>query len=274
MNYYAAGRRDVQRAFPEIQSLPGFPAAISSLFPIRLCFMDNWPTYLVRNRGALDRHEQQRLQKSVVAIVGCGGLGGFVIEELARIGVGDLLLVDPDRFEESNLNRQLYSDRQCLGRRKALVAAERVRQIHGHCRATALTTDFRDQADLLSNRAMVIVDGVDSLEARKDLGRLCRRGGKPLVHGAVNGWYGQVAVQQPGRDLIGRLYPDGVVHWVEPPSVLACTVATVASLQAAEVVKLLLGRDSALRDNWLSVDLLHTEFTLVPVGFGTPVTIF
>ncbi len=269
----AAGRRDVQRAFPEQTRSLFLPAANSSPFPIRLRSMDVWPTYLVRNRGSLDHHEQQRLQESVVAVVGCGGLGGFVIEELARIGVGSLLLVDPDRFEESNLNRQLYSDQHNLGRRKAVVAAERVRQIHGHCRATALTTDFRNQADLLSGRAMVIVDCLDSLRARKDLGRLCRCGGKPLVHGAVNGWYGQVAVQQPGRDLLGRLYPDDVVYWVEPPSVLACTVATVASLQAAEVVKLLLGRESALRDNWLSVDLLHTEFTLVPVGYGTPVTI-
>ncbi len=226
--------------------------------------MDTWPAYLVRNQGPLNAAEQQRLRDSGVAVVGCGGLGGFVTEELVRIGVGHLLLVDPDRFEESNCNRQLYATLGSLGRNKAQVAAERAQQIHGLCRATPVAADFRAQADRLCDQAQVLVDCLDSSRARRELARICSKGDRPLVHGAVNGWYGQVAVQLPGRTLLERLYPDCGGQGDGPPSVLASTVATVASLQAAEVVKLLLGHDSPLHDHWLSIDLRHCEFTLVP----------
>ncbi|HEB49433.1 MAG TPA: HesA/MoeB/ThiF family protein [Desulfobulbus sp.] len=228
--------------------------------------MDNWSHFLVRNRGPLSAREQLRLQESVVAVVGCGGLGGFVCEELVRLGVGELLLIDPDRFEESNCNRQLYASLQTLGRAKAEVAAERAEQVHSLCRATAVVADFRQQTGLLRDRADLVVDCLDNSPARRELGRFCSSAKIPLVHGAVKGWYGQVAVQLPGSGLLERFYPPGGRSRQEPPSVLACTVATVASLQAAEAVKLLLARHSPLRTSWLSVDLLRLDFLLVPAG--------
>ncbi len=232
--------------------------------------MDNWSPYLVRNRGPLSDREQRRLLKSTVAVIGCGGLGGFVCEELVRIGVGRLLAIDPDRFERSNCNRQLYATLQTMGRAKAEVAAERAEMVHGLCRATPVVADFRDNTRLLRDQADVIVDCLDNSMARRELGRFCRREEIPLVHGAVNGWYGQVAVQLPGRDLLGHLYPVTGREPQNPPSVLACTVATIASLQAAETVRLLLAHHSPLHEAWLSIDLLRHDFRLVPLGEEAP----
>ena len=82
-----------------------------------------------RNRETVSSADQLTLFRSRVAVVGCGGLGGYLVEQLARLGVGTLVLLDPDVFEEHNLNRQLLSSPEHLGRAKVDVAAERVAAI-------------------------------------------------------------------------------------------------------------------------------------------------
>jgi molybdopterin/thiamine biosynthesis adenylyltransferase len=106
-----------------------------------------------------------------------------------------------------------------------------------------------------------VVDCLDDIQARRDLAMLCGQRSIPLVHGAVSGWYGQVGVQLPGGDLIERLYPQRMVTG-EPPSVLSFTVAIIASLQAAETVKLLLGLYSPLHNSWMHIDLKESDFLL------------
>ena len=83
-----------------------------------------------RNRQALSDRECQALQACKVAVVGCGGLGGFVAEHLARIGVGSLRLVDADVFEETNLNRQLFCTEESLGVAKVEAAAKRLAAVN------------------------------------------------------------------------------------------------------------------------------------------------
>ena len=83
-----------------------------------------------RNFPALTQQEQRQLWESHVCVVGCGGLGGYIIEYLARVGVGRLTVVDGDRFEPSNLNRQLLCTQPLLGSLKAEAAAARIRSIH------------------------------------------------------------------------------------------------------------------------------------------------
>ncbi|HEB70313.1 MAG TPA: HesA/MoeB/ThiF family protein [Desulfobulbus sp.] len=215
------------------------------------------PEPLARNAGALGLKEQQKLRKSHVIICGCGGLGGQVIESLARIGVGRLTLFDPDRFSPSNLNRQLGALTETLGNNKAEVLADRVGRIHDLCRVKALAMDFRETDRFIN--ADVVVDCLDNDTARRDLATRCLKQSLPLVHGAVNGWYGQIGIQLPGGNLLERLYPKQS-RTTEPPPVLSFTPSLVACLQAAETVKLLIGRPSQLINGWLSVDLLHGDF--------------
>ena len=219
--------------------------------------LNNRSDPLIRNQGALDAGEQQRLIRSAVVVCGCGGLGGLVIENLARIGVGRLRIVDPDCFSVSNLNRQLGATRKTLGKNKAEVMATRIREISDHCRIEPMPRDFRE-TDVPS--AMdVAVDCLDNGAARLELAGRCRKLRIPLVHGAVNGWYGQVGVQAAGGDLVPRLYGNSPQESGSVP-VLSFTASLVASLQAAETVKLLIGRPSRLENRWLSIDLRAGDF--------------
>ena len=88
------------------------------------------PTRYQRNRQTITASQQLTLFRSRVAVVGCGGLGGYVIEELGRLGVGTIVAIDPDRFEEHNLNRQLLSTPATLGQAKVAAAAERLATIN------------------------------------------------------------------------------------------------------------------------------------------------
>jgi molybdopterin/thiamine biosynthesis adenylyltransferase len=223
--------------------------------------MPSFTDFFARNQGSMTDEQQHRLQAKRVAVIGCGGLGGYVIEELVRIGVGQLDLFDPDVFSPSNCNRQLNALVPTLGQNKAEVAASRAASIHPFSKVTAFPMDFRIACEEESLQVDVAVDCLDNLQARLDLAALCNGRRIPLVHGAVSGWYGQVGVQLPGTDLIERLYPQRMTE-NSAPSVLSFTVAVIASLQAAETVKLLLGLPSSLHNNWMHIDLKDTDILL------------
>lgn len=224
--------------------------------------MPSFVDTFARNQGSLTDQQQRRLHGKSVAVIGCGGLGGYVIEELTRIGVGRLHLFDPDVFAASNGNRQLNALWSTLGRNKAEAAAERVASIHAFTATRFFPVDFRAVADQDEPfRVDAAVDCLDNIQARRDLASLCDRRSIPLVHGAVSGWYGQVGVRLPGDDLLDRLYPRRMATG-PAPSVLSFTVAVIASLQAAETVKLLLGFSSPLHHGWLHIDLREGDFVL------------
>jgi len=151
------------------------------------------PERYQRNYGTLGWEGQLRLMQSTVAVVGAGGLGGWIIEGLARMGVGRLIVVDGDRFEENNLNRQLGCTEEALGRPKAQVLAERVAQVNSAVQVSAhhawLTLENAPQ--LLAG-AQVVVDALDTLPARYLLQDAAALLGAPLVHGAIAGFTGQI----------------------------------------------------------------------------------
>jgi molybdopterin/thiamine biosynthesis adenylyltransferase len=232
--------------------------AINNHLFLGASIMPSFADTFARNQGALSDAEQRLLQEKRVAVIGCGGLGGYVVEELVRIGVGRLHLFDPDVFSPSNCNRQLNALQSTQGRNKAEAGAQRAVDIHPFSAVVAYPLDFRaGEEEALQVDAMV--DCLDEVQARRDLSNLCNRRGVPLVHGAVSGWYGQVGVQLPGFDLIDRLYPQRAAAG-PAPSVLSFTVAVIASLQVAETVKLLLGQSSSLHNSWMHIDLKEADF--------------
>jgi len=229
------------------------------------------PARYQRNRRTLSTAEQLRLFQSRVVIVGAGGLGGYVVEELARLGVGTLVVADPDTFEEHNLNRQLLASPANLGAPKVEAAVERVGTINPAVRVVPVRYAFSREngAELLAG-AGAAVDALDTVTARVALARACRDLGVPMVHGAIAGWYGQMATQMPGEDITPFIYPSGN----EPKGVEtnlgnpAFTPAAVASLQVAEVVKILLGQGRCLSRRMLFLDFLEMEFMEVPIASG------
>lgn len=218
-----------------------------------------------RSIGTITEQELKRLQEARVAVVGCGGLGGYVLELLGRMGVGHLTAIDGDVFEESNLNRQLLSETALLGTGKAEAARMRMGAVNPEVCVTALRQWLTaDNAEALLDGHDVIVDALDSIEVRRLLQKTAEALEIPLVHGAIGGWYGQVAVILPGDRTLDRLYPEGVQKGLEKqlgnPSF---TPALVASVQVAETIKLLIGRGELLRNRVLRIDLLEQEYTVL-----------
>ena len=223
-----------------------------------------------RNLGTVGWEGQQRLLRSTVAVVGAGGLGGWIIEGLARMGVGHLIIVDGDCFQENNLNRQLGCTERNLGRPKAECLAERVGEVNSAVLVTVqiawLTSD--NAPELLAG-AQVVVDALDTLPARFVLEKAAATQGVPLVHGAIGGYTGQVMTIFPGDPGLRAFYGQGglpergvEVQLGNP----AATPMMVAAWQIQEVVKILLGQGIPLRGRVLIMDAEYGEVTEVQVA--------
>ena len=222
----------------------------------------------LRNHDAISEAEQAILAQKRVLVVGCGGLGGYAIECLARIGVGHLRVVDGDVFDETNLNRQLLSSSMNLGRPKTLAAQQRVMAVNPLVEVEAFQTLLTDEnAVPLLDGCDVAVDALDNIPSRLVLQQAARSAGIPLVHGAVAGWIGQVCVVQPGQDLLNSLYPASTDNQGEEQETgtLSFTAALTASWQAAETVKLLLGKPG-LDGEILELDLLNSSFVKIKLS--------
>lgn len=220
------------------------------------------PARYQRNRNTVSQEDQLKLFRSRAAIVGCGGLGGYIIEQLARLGVGQITAIDPDVFEEHNLNRQLLSLPKALGMSKVDVVVRRIAQVNPAVTISPINAKLSaaNGSGLLKG-ADVVVDGLDSIPGRLELATVCSELGVPMVHGTIAGWYGQVTTQFPGEDMMQRLYgrcadEKGVEKALGNPSF---TPAVVASFEVAEVCKLLLGKGTSLRGRLLHINLLDMQ---------------
>ncbi len=226
------------------------------------------PARYTRNRAMLSVALQLRLFRSQVAVVGCGGLGGFLLEELARLGVGRLSAIDPDIFAEHNLNRQLLATMANLGSSKAEAAVRRIAEVNPAVTVQAVSEAFRAGDRSLLSGADVVADALDEVPARLALAETCAEIGIPMVHGAIAGWYGHVTTVFPGDDTLHRLYKRhasrrGIEAQFGNPSF---TPAVVASLQVSEICKILVGQGTLLRGTVLSVNLLDNEIETLPIG--------
>ena len=214
-----------------------------------------------RNIPALSREEQAILADRTVAVIGCGGLGGYLIELLCRVGVGTIRAVDGDVFEQSNLNRQLLSTMDTLGTPKAQAAAERVKAIDPGIRVEArcVYLDEHNARELIAG-CDAVVDALDSIAARRTLAKACEMLQIPLVFGGISGWVAQAAVSMPGDHLIETLFPESIE--LKDRSVLSFTPALCAAMQASLCVRLLAGRP--VKTGSISCfDLLNQEFETI-----------
>ena len=202
---------------------------------------------------------QSLLGQKRVLIVGCGGLGGFLLEYMIRLGVGEITAVDGDVFDESNLNRQLLSTEALLGCSKAAAAAERARQINPQISVIPVTEYFsEDNADELVKGQDLVLDALDNVAARLLLEDACARHNVPLVHGAIEGWMAQIGVIRPGSGTLRNLY-GSAGNGRSSKASLPFTPALCAAVQAAEALKLLLGQPADLEDKLMMVNLLTME---------------
>ena len=217
----------------------------------------------IRNIPAISEAEMAVLRSKRVLVVGCGGLGGHLIEQLVRLGIGAIRAVDGDSFEETNLNRQLFSEVSLMGVSKAEAAADRIRRINPQVECEAIKEYLTLENGLrLVAGCDAVLGGLDNIPSRKILAAACSQAGIPYIYGAISGWVAQAAVSMPGDGLLDILYPEETV--LLDKSVLSFTPALCASMQTALCVKLLLGRPVETGTVY-HFDLLNQEFEAIPL---------
>lgn len=219
----------------------------------------------LRNFSTISKEENALLRQSKVCVIGCGGLGGYIIEMLGRIGIGTITVVDGDVFEESNLNRQILADENTIGSSKAKVAKERMAIVNSDINIIPIV-DFIDEsnAESILSGHKVIIDALDNIPSRLILQDACEKLQLPLVHGAIAGWYGQVSTILPGDFTLNKIYGENTSKGVEKelgnPSF---TPALISSIQVSEVVKLLINRGDLLRNKLLFINTLEQEYNVI-----------
>lgn len=221
------------------------------------------PRRYQRHMGCLGIAGQKRLLESCAVVLGLGGLGGYVVEELARIGVGKIVGVDPDVFDETNLNRQLLSTSMNLGQEKTAEAGMRLRKVNQATEYTGYAVGLETLADEVYRNADLAFDCLDNFESRLFLAKKCDLANLPLVHGAIAGWYGQVGVVWPGSGMLEKIYRRngrGIETGLGNPPF---TAALAASLMATAGVKVLTGKSGEKGQKILMFDLLDDEWQTV-----------
>lgn len=240
---------------------------------IQLAALENGitPERYCRNQKTLANTDQIKLLQSHVAVIGQGGLGGTVTEILCRIGIGNLTLVDGDTFEDSNLNRQLLSSVENLGRNKAIVASERVKTINPAINVIGVTDFFTSENGIeILEKADLAVDCLDSISDRFILENGCNACKIPLVSAAIGGTSGQATVIFPGDKGLCQIYgePDSAPQkGIEARlGTLPFAAVYMAAVECAEVVNILCKNYSKLQNCLLITDI--SEQSLENISFA------
>lgn len=227
-----------------------------------------YPRRYLRNREGISLQDQLKLAESRVAVVGAGGLGGTVIQLLGRIGIGRLTVVDCDVFDETNLNRQVFCTRDWVGQPKALAVQAQMKainpavEVHAHI----VRLDSSNGSEILAG-CQVIVDALDNVKDRLTLEALAKSLGAPFVHGALAGFEGQLMTVFPEDRGLKQIYgigDEGGSAANRPEFLLgvpSITPSLVATLEAMEVLKILLNRGTPFRNKMVYIDLERGEWS-------------
>jgi molybdopterin/thiamine biosynthesis adenylyltransferase len=184
---------------------------------------------------------QEALAAATVVVVGAGGLGSPAATYLAAAGVGRLVLVDFDTVSLTNLNRQFLHGDADIGTPKVASAARRLRALNRDVEVVPVDARVTEEnVAAIVEGADAVVDALDSFTPRMVLNEAVVKGGIPLMHGAISGFYGQATTVLPGTSACLRcIFPS------EPPKetfpALGPTAGVIGSIQAGEVIKYLTG---------------------------------
>ena len=208
---------------------------------------------------------QLKLRKAKVCVVGVGGLGNPITTRLVAMGVGNLRIVDRDVIELSNLHRQTMFDESDVGQIKVEVAAKKLQKLNSDCYIEALPVSVNDYNALdVIEGCDVVIDGLDSVNARYSLNKACVEKKIPFVTGAAVGISGQAFTILPKKGACYHcMFPS-----LDEDSMPTCSIegvhpsilSIIGGIQVAEAVKVILGKKPSLADRILHVDLENLDF--------------
>ncbi len=210
-----------------------------------------------RQMSIVTRSEQERFKDAKITVIGCGGIGGETIEMLARMGIGELILVDKDAYDLSNLNRQTLATIKDLGLVKSEVAAEKVRLINPYVKTTTFNEHIdQTNIDKVIADSDIVIDALDNVLTRVIVSRKAKEKGIPYIHGAIHGTLGQITVFLPNSDKtyeemfnlpsVGKELDDETIEALKNvtsgvPPVIGPTPNLIGCLEAFEAYKIITG---------------------------------
>lgn len=214
---------------------------------------------------------QRKLLNARVFLVGAGGLGCPVGYYLAAAGVGTIGIIDNDNVELSNLQRQIAHSVKTLGKPKVQSAKETFESLNPDVNVIALKEKMtKDNIINLIRDYDIVVDGSDNFPTRYLVNDACVMTGKPLVSGAVLRFEGHVTTILPKdghcyRCLFEEMPPHGLVPSCQEAGVLGVLPGVIGTLQATEVLKLILGKGNVLKNELLIYNALKATFRKVKI---------
>jgi adenylyltransferase/sulfurtransferase len=208
---------------------------------------------------------QRRLSVARLAIVGLGALGTVAADRLCRAGVGYLRLIDSDRVELSNLQRQLLYAEADLGKSKVIASAARLREINSEITIEPLQTRLESANDPALQDVDIVLDCTDNAAVRYLINESCRKSGIPWIHGAAAGSGGVVFAVVEGTACFRCLYPDADAggETAATLGMLNPLTAIVGALQANEAVKVLVGAPTS---GLMMFDIWNGVFEYIAAG--------
>lgn len=214
-----------------------------------------------RQKGIINKNQQLKLKNSQITVIGCGGIGGATLNMLARMGAEKLRIVDKDVFETSNLNRQLMSSIESIGRSKTEVTEEELLSINPSLEIEAFNEELNEtNVYKILDGSEIVIDALDNLLTRIIVSRCAKELDIPFIHGAIHGNMGQVTVitrTTPSYEELFKLPSQGeylseeIVSRImklnkEVPPVIGPVPNIVGCLQAFEALKIITGKGNPM----------------------------
>jgi molybdopterin/thiamine biosynthesis adenylyltransferase len=217
------------------------------------------------NVRAFGAEGQIKLLKSTVGVAGCGGLGETIAELCARLGIGKLVLCDGDSFDESNLNRQLFSTEDMIGRLKVECAAHRLKAVNSGIEVETHNIFINmDSISPIMGKCHLVIDALDNIGDRIMLQDWCSSSKIPMVHGAIGNTLMQVTTLMPGDATLDSIYgKDGQGRIVAGNP--AVTVFMCACLEVSEALKVLLENGEILNRRLLHFNWLYNDYNVFDI---------
>ncbi|MEM9410704.1 MAG: ThiF family adenylyltransferase [Planctomycetota bacterium] len=219
---------------------------------------------------------QQKLRDSKVLVIGCGALGSSSSNLLVRAGVGNVLIVDRDFVEVDNLQRQILFDECDIGQPKAIVAAEKLKQVNSEIEIEGRVVDVTFQnieSLLLGDQSVdVVIDATDNFEVRFLINDACIKNGIPWIYGGCLGAEGQVMSIIPGETaclnclMLDGPPPPGTVATCDTGGILATIIQVVSAIQVNESIKYLTGNRKAMSREMQVFDLWGNRIQGMQLG--------
>jgi molybdopterin/thiamine biosynthesis adenylyltransferase len=229
---------------------------------------------ITRQKDLINQKEQLKIKNSKITVIGCGGIGGAALEMLTRMGAENLLIIDKDSFDSSNLNRQLMSNAKNIGKSKVTATKERLLSINPQMEIEAVDNELNQENVEIIKDSAVVIDALDNLISRIIVCRYAYQLNMPFIHGAVHGTMGQITTftsETPQYEELFKLpscdedLKAEIVNRIgklnlNPPPVVGPVPNIVGCLQSFEAVKIITGKTNLiLSPEVLMFDLLKKE---------------